>query len=173
MAKLRLRRYREGDHDAVWTLHNLALEDVGAHAGNGPWDDDLHSIERVYIHDGGEFLVGLVGDEVVAIGGLRRSEDGRGQITRMRVHPRFQRRGFGDLVLNRLEDRARELGYEMLHLDTTVHQAGAQAFYRGHGYEETGRTKLGPFEVILLEKRLAADLGGPGRPGGPGGPAAG
>jgi GNAT superfamily N-acetyltransferase len=157
VSSLQIRRYRETDHDAVWALHNVALEEVGAHAGNGPWDEDLHSIERVYLDDRGEFLVGLVEREIVAMGGLRHSEDGRGQITRMRVHPRSQRQGFGRLILERLEARARELGYRTLCLDTTVGQAAAQVFYRGEGYLETGRTRLGPFDVILFEKHLAAD----------------
>ena len=154
MGELRIRGYQDGDHDAVWNLHNLALNEVGAHAGNGPWDDDLHAIRRVYLDSQGEFLVGLADDEIVAMGALRRTDTGRAQITRMRVHPRSQRRGFGHLILERLEDRARELGYDTLHLDTTVEQDAAQAFYRAHGYRETGRTRLGPFRVILFEKRL-------------------
>jgi GNAT superfamily N-acetyltransferase len=157
VSALRIRRYQEADHDAVWALHNIAIEEVGAHAGNGPWDDDMHSITRVYLDDRGEFLVGLVDDEIVAVGGLRRSDDRRGQITRMRVHPLSQRQGFGRLVLERLETRARELGYRTLCLDTTVGQTAARAFYRDEGYLETGRMRLGPFDVILFEKHLAAD----------------
>jgi len=149
-----VRRYRDDDHDAVWELHNLALDSVGAHGGNGPWDDDLHSIPSVYIDAAGEFLVGLVDRDIVAIGALRPSGPGQGEIKRMRVHPRFQRRGFGREILLRLENRARELGYETLHLDTTVGQTAAQALYRRHGYAETRRTQLGRFEVILFAKSI-------------------
>lgn len=67
---LQIRRYRSGDQQAVWELHNLALQQVGAHAGNGPWDGDLHDIERTYIDAGGEFLVGEI--------------DGYGQEVRLR-----------------------------------------------------------------------------------------
>ena len=52
------------------------------------------------------------------------------------------------------ENRARELGYETLHLDTTVGQTAAQALYRNHGYTETRRTQLGRFEVILFAKSI-------------------
>ena len=133
MELLRIRRYDDRDHDAVWDLHNLALIDAGAHAGNGPWDADLHAIERVYLNDRGEFLVGLLDGEIVAMGALRRDGERRGQITRMRVHPRLQRRGFGHRILERLETRARELDYETLFLDTKVEQAAAQSLYRAHG----------------------------------------
>jgi ribosomal protein S18 acetylase RimI-like enzyme len=157
VATFRIRRYREVDHDAVWDLHNLALNEAGAHAGNGPWDDDLHEIPDVYLNAGGEFLVGLVAGEIVAMGALRRSDAHRAQITRMRVHPRSQRKGFGHRILERLESRAQDLSYETLHLDTTVEQTAAQAFYRSHGYTETGRTRLGPFKVILFEKRIGTE----------------
>ena len=153
---LRIRRYRDQDHDAVWALHNLALHDTGAHAGNGPWDEDLHQITAVYIADRGEFLVGVLDGEIVAIGGLCRAGVGKAEIKRMRVDPRFQRRGFGRLVLERLERRARELDYRTLALDTTVGQTAAQAFYQDHGYAEIGRTTFGPFDVILFEKELVS-----------------
>jgi ribosomal protein S18 acetylase RimI-like enzyme len=159
MEPLRIRRYEDRDHDAVWDLHNLALSEAGAHAGNGPWDEDLHEVERVYLDDRGEFLIGLVDGEIVAMGALRRDEDSRAQITRMRVHPRFQRRGFGHAILERLESRSRELGYATLYLDTTVEQDAAQSFYRAHGYKETARTQLGPFQVILFEKHVRPQRG--------------
>ena len=44
-----VRTYHSSDFDEVWYLHNLALNAVGTHAGNGPWDDDLKNIEEVYL----------------------------------------------------------------------------------------------------------------------------
>jgi ribosomal protein S18 acetylase RimI-like enzyme len=138
----------------VWELHNLALNQVGAHAGNGPWDDDLHNIDEVYLKSGGEFLVGCLAGRVVAMGALKRTGERRAQITRMRVHPECQRRGFGQAILSLLEERARELGYHQLHLDTTVQQTAAQELYLKNGYRQTGRTRYGRFEVLLFEKEL-------------------
>ena len=153
---LRIRRYERGDHDAVWALHNRALDDVGAHAGNGPWDDDLHAIEGAYLHDG-EFLVGEVEHRVVAIGALRRSGPARAEVRRMRVAPDVQGRGYGRAMLLRLEERARALGCETLHLDTTAGQVVAQALYRSHGFREVGRGRHGEFDLLLFEKQLGPD----------------
>ena len=152
---LTIRRYEEADHDAVWEVHNVALHQVGAHVGNGPWDDDLHHIEEVYFADGGEFLVGECEGRVVAMGALRRVSDDVAKVTRMRVHPRCQRRGFGQAILERLEARAVELGYATLTLETTVQQTAAQALYRKNSYRETGRTVMHSFVVIVFEKRLS------------------
>lgn len=153
-AGLTFRRYRDADHDAVWALHNLALHDVGAHAGSGAWDDDLHHIPAEYLRAGGEFLVGAVDGRIVAMGGVRRSERGRAEIKRMRVHPDCQRRGIGAVLLARLLDRARELAYRRLYLDTTVGQVAAQKLYRAAGFREAGRTHFAGFEVIRFEKEL-------------------
>ena len=40
--------------------------------------------------------------------------------------------------MNRLEQRARELGLQQLHLDTATNQPDALAFYRALGYAEAG-----------------------------------
>ena len=57
---LRIRRYEPRDKRAVRRLHDDALNEVGAHLGSGPWDDDLDEIESVYLDQGGEFLVGVL-----------------------------------------------------------------------------------------------------------------
>ncbi|MGA3184888.1 MAG: GNAT family N-acetyltransferase [Candidatus Dormibacteria bacterium] len=155
MVDLDVRRYQDGDRVAVWELHNLALHAVGAHAGNGPWDDDLHHIQEVYLDAGGEFLVGLLAGRIVAIGALRRQDEITVELKRMRVNPDLQRRGLGRIVLRRLEERARELGYRRLVLDTTERQVAAIALYRSEGFTETGRGQVFGFPCIFFAKELA------------------
>lgn len=72
----------------------------------------------------------------------------------MRVAPHMQGRGFGRLILTHLERRAKQLGYTLLHLDTTAGQRVAQALYRRHGYHETGREQRDRFQLIFFEKSL-------------------
>jgi len=155
--ELLIRRYRDGDHDAVWELHNLALRAVGAHAGNGVWDDDLHHVSEVYLDGRGEFLVGLLDGRIVAMAALRWHEDATAEVKRMRVHPDVQRRGFGRLLLRRLEERAIELGYRRMVLDTTERQVAAIALYRSEGFVESGRGEVWGFPCIFFAKELVAD----------------
>lgn len=49
---LEIRQYQSADHDTVWKLHNTALHVIGAHAGNGSWDNDFQQIEKVYLNNG-------------------------------------------------------------------------------------------------------------------------
>jgi ribosomal protein S18 acetylase RimI-like enzyme len=152
---LRLRRYEQSDAAVVLRLHHEGMHQAGAHAGDGPWDDDLVTIEATYLQAGGEFLVGELDGEVVAIGALRRIDDPTAEIKRMRVDAGVQRRGFARRLLAALEQRARELGFTRLTLDTTVQQLPARRLYESAGYRETGRARdPRGFELVLYEKRL-------------------
>jgi ribosomal protein S18 acetylase RimI-like enzyme len=150
-----VRRFEAGDAHAVRELHDLALTAAGAHLGRGPSDEDLDAVAATYLDDGGEFLVGLCDGRLVAIGALRHVTDAVGELKRMRVQPAFQRRGLARLMLARLEDRARELGYRKLRLDTTIIQTAAQRLYQSAGYREVGRGQLDGSEVVYFEKTLA------------------
>jgi GNAT superfamily N-acetyltransferase len=154
---LAIRRYEPSDHDVVLGLHKIALGAVNSDAGDGPWDDDLNQIEEVYLSGGGEFLVGLVEDRVVAMGALRRSSEFRGEIKRMRVHPDYQRQGFGQAILMALEERAKEFAYRALHLDTTTLQEAARHLYAKNGYVAIGSGQAHGFDLIFYEKRLVSN----------------
>jgi hypothetical protein len=65
---VRIPRCQLADQQPVWDLHHIALREVGAHLGTGPWDDDLCDIERLYLDGTGEFLVGELNGEIVAMG---------------------------------------------------------------------------------------------------------
>src|SRR5262249_7004930 len=148
-----IRGYQQADHDAVGALHKLALQDTGADLGDGPWDDDLSQIEHVYLNHQGEFLVGVFDGRIVAMGALRRTTAERAEIMRMRVHPDFQRRGFGQMILEALEARALALGYIVLHLDTLTVRVAAQHLYRKNGFKQLEKTRvIQDFTVICFEK---------------------
>ena len=138
-----------------YDVHNLALRQVDAHPGSGQWDQDLHHIEAEYVATGGEFLVGVTGECVVAMGALKRHTDRCAEITRMRVHPDVQRRGLGAQLLEALERCARQRGVTTLRVETTAKQKAALRLYTGKGYREKSRrlhVLHGPFEVVALEK---------------------
>jgi GNAT superfamily N-acetyltransferase len=156
-----IRRYQPADREAVWSLHNLSLRQAGVHAGDGPWDDDLRQIETAYLANGGDFIVGTIAERIVVMGALRRQTAEVAEVTRMRVHPDVQGRGFGRAILLHLEARARRLGYTTLVLDTTPAQHAALALYCSHGFAEVGQGPIpgmpaGMPPAIFLAKRLTS-----------------
>ena len=152
---LDIRRYQSADRDSVWELHNAAIGPTGAHLGSDAWYDDVLHIEEVYLQNGGEYLVGEYEGQVVAMGALKRTTAERAEVKRMRVSPAYQGRGFGQAILEVLEQKAKELGYTTLHLDTGVTMVAAQKLYRKNGYQETSRGSIADVDVIFFEKSIA------------------
>ena len=153
---LEIRRYQDADNPAVLELHRRALEATGAYFP-GKWNDDLADIQNHYLNDGGEFLVGTLDGKIVCMGAFRRKSGTLAEIKRMRVLPEYQRRGFGQAILNQLEEKASQLGYTELCLDTTTLQIAAQKMYGKNGFTATGRGQVPPFEVIYYHKSLNAE----------------
>jgi GNAT superfamily N-acetyltransferase len=171
---LRIRRYRPADHGVVLALHREGLAQVGLRPGDGVYyDHDFFRMEDIYLRNDGEFLVGELGDGIVAMGGLRRADLIPGgharafggyapgapaldavEMVRLRVLPAVQRRGYGAAVVRALEERAAEYGYRVLRADTTELQAPALALYRKFGWTETRRETIGGIVNIYLEKPL-------------------
>jgi N-acetylglutamate synthase-like GNAT family acetyltransferase len=92
---LELRQFRGADEIAVQRLHGEAQDGIEPPA-------DLSAIPDAYLAAGGDFLVGEVDGQLVAMGALRRVSASSAEIKRMRVHPRWQGRGFGRELLDRL-----------------------------------------------------------------------
>lgn len=84
----------------------------------------------------GTFLVGYEDERPIAIGGLRRLDDGVCEIKRMYVVPSARSRGAGRALLAALEDAARELGYERVRLDAGPEQRHSRFLFAAAGYAE-------------------------------------
>ncbi|MFI7424282.1 GNAT family N-acetyltransferase [Nonomuraea sp. NPDC049684] len=153
---LKIRRYRWSDLDTILALHRICLAEVGLQPGDGVYyDDDFPRIQEIYLACGGDFIVGETGSRVVAMGGLKPVDRETAEVCRLRVHPDFQRRGYGGAMLSALEDRALELGFSSLRGDTTLNQGAALALYARQGWRELSRRQVGDLVVIYGEKRLA------------------
>lgn len=149
---LEVRRFEAADAQAVREVHHLASTEAGADLGRADRTEGFDS--TTYVDDGGECLVGLCDGRLVATGALRHVTDKVAELERITVHPSFQRRGFARLILIRLEDRARELGYRRLRLHTTVTQTAAQRLCQTAGYRQVARGQLAGAEVVYFARSM-------------------
>jgi N-acetylglutamate synthase-like GNAT family acetyltransferase len=162
---LKIRRYKPGDNQSVKELHragNAQMAEMLTEAERkemlsltaASLGTDLDDIKGAYINNGGDFLVGLEGKEIVAIGAIRKYTDTCGELKRLRVRRDRQRNGYGETMFRRLIERGKELGYRELILDTLTADTAAQRLFKKCGFAEVRREKHGPFNLSTWEKKL-------------------
>ncbi|QHW35151.1 GNAT family N-acetyltransferase [Paenibacillus rhizovicinus] len=151
---MKIRRYSTADHDDIWRLHLLVIAAAGVEPTHQHYHDIFH-IEEQYLSSGGDFLVGTAqSGMVVAMGGLKKLDFDTAEIKRLRVHPDYQQRGYGQRILSRLEDRAAELGFNHIYLDALTNQLGAKKLFTNNGYAHRGASVIDGFWVNAYEKTL-------------------
>jgi GNAT superfamily N-acetyltransferase len=102
----------------------------------------------------GAFLVGYEDERPVAIGGVRRLEDGVCEIKRMYVVPDARSRGAGRALLAALEAAARGLGYERVRVDSGPAQQHSRALFADAGYSEITQYNTNHIADYFAEKAL-------------------
>lgn len=100
---------------------------------------------------GGAYLVGFVADEPACGGGIKDLGEGRAELKRMYVAPRFRGRGLAGRLLESLEGLARELGYSAIRLDSWSPSKG---LYLAAGYHEIPDYNGNPHAESWFEKPL-------------------
>jgi len=151
---MRLIRYQPEHKEPMLALHRSAIEGFVLGISQQQDEADLMSVEEVYLHSRGEFLLGFIGERLVAMGGFKRMSEGSAELRRMRIAGDLQGQGCGTLMLLELERRAFQSGIRTLCLETAERRPLTLKFYRKHGYRETGRGFYGAVETIQFSKTL-------------------
>ncbi|WP_438447540.1 GNAT family N-acetyltransferase [Gorillibacterium sp. sgz5001074] len=125
-------------------IRRVDTKDRDLHGLIAKLDEDLYRrypADEVFVLDFNDpdiaevrFIVAYDGERPVGCGAIRPLDDEAVELKRFYVEPEVRRRGVAARMLAFLEDMARELGYEILRLETGTEQPEANAFYQKHGY---------------------------------------
>jgi GNAT superfamily N-acetyltransferase len=150
---MELRRVRPGDPVVAPLVQGLTME-YQSRYGDG---DEMVSVDaEEFEPPNGLFVVVLEHGVTVAGGALRRLSADTGEIKRMWTAPDHRRTGLATVVLDALEDAARELGYDYIRLETGPAQPEARSLYEQRGY--TRIPTYGPYDqATAFEHRLRAE----------------
>jgi N-acetylglutamate synthase-like GNAT family acetyltransferase len=80
------------------------------------------------------FLVVRYEGKMVGCGAIKPWEHSAAEVKRVYVTPSYRRKGIGKLIMEGLETKVRELGYESLFLETADRQRDALEMYSRLGY---------------------------------------
>ena len=151
---LEIRQVRGDDQEAV---ELVAAMEAWIRESLGPTDGRTSTVTAAeMVPPDGAFVVVVEDGRPVAGGGVRRLDDGVGEIKRMFVLPQARGRGHGRRLLEGLEAAARELGYRRLRLDTAASMTTALAMYRRAGYREIADYNGNTYAAFWGEKELVS-----------------
>jgi N-acetylglutamate synthase-like GNAT family acetyltransferase len=134
-----VRRAREEDCEGIWRVHMRAIREI---AESHYTSDEIeawasprkpeHYIESI---KNKEFYVVEGDGTVVGFGTLNQKQN---EIEAVYVSPEAARRGVGKAILQKLEERAKDLGIKSLKMDASLN---AVPFYECAGYESQREMK--------------------------------
>jgi GNAT superfamily N-acetyltransferase len=110
------------------------------------FDQELQHFATEYAAPTGAFILAEDEGQYLACIGLRRFSDHAGEIKRLYVAPAARGRGLGRVLVERIIDAARQIGYRSLLLDTLPFMKEAQALYLALGFQPTTAYRFNPIE---------------------------
>jgi len=156
---LTIRVYRDDDHDQVVRLNAYGLAAAGVPVDVDVYAGDLDTITTTYLTGRATMLVGELDGQVVAMGALRYIDELTCEITRMRVDPSAQGRGYGKQILTALEEHAQRFGYHHAVLLTGPDQHPAIDLYQANGYTIAATESHRGIAGVRMRKQLDVDHG--------------
>lgn len=118
-------------------------------------EEELANPFSRYAPPNGVIAVGYWNDDVCGIGALQDHGGGTCELKRIFVRPEFRRRGIARAISEYLIDRARQLGYNTIWLDTLRRLDAAVNLYQLLGFVEVRSAIEGPGRhLVVMERSL-------------------
>lgn len=119
------------------------------------FEEELKSLPGKYSEPEGSIVLALVGEKPAGCAALRRITEQICEMKRLYVRDEFRGVGLGRELADRIIERAKELDYKYIRLDTLPTMERAQDMYRDMGFYEIEPYIFNPVEgTKYLEKKL-------------------
>lgn len=117
--------------------------------------EELVDLRRLYAPPDGCLFLAIFGDQCVGCVASRRLDGHMCEMKRLYVSPRFRNRGIGKRLAEAVIERARDIGYLRMRLDTVPSMERARALYHSLGFREIQPYRLNPIEgAVFMERDL-------------------
>ena len=101
------------------------------------FDDELKNLPGAYAPPSGRLLLAVQGGQIAGCIALRKLESSICEMKRLYVRPAHRGKGLGRILVDRVIEEARSIGYERMRLDTvSSSMQDAIALYRKRGFKE-------------------------------------
>ena len=131
-----LRLATNSDVEAIKTLVFQVLAEFGLKPDSSSTDRDIDNIEKHYTHRNGLFYVIEDNQQVIATMGVYQLEASICELRKMYLLPDYRGTGIGKRLLELAIDKAKQLGYQRMELETASPLKTAVALYQSYGFKE-------------------------------------
>ena len=119
------------------------------------FEKEVAALPGAYSDPDGCILLAFQDAEVAGCVALRRLEPGIGEMKRLYVKPKFQKRGMGRALANAVIEKAAQFGYPKIRLDTVPTMQAAIQMYRSMGFYSIAPYRENPISgASYLEKEI-------------------
>ena len=119
------------------------------------FEDELTILPKMYGTPAGALFLAETEGEYIGAVGLRQIENEYTcEVKRMYIRPGFQGKGIGKKFMENLFEKARQLNYKTIKLDTLgPKMPAAVGLYKSFGFKETTPYNFNPYEGVLYFER--------------------
>ena len=119
------------------------------------FDEELINLETIYSAPDGLLLLAFYDEQIAGCVAVRKLAAGVCEMKRLFVKPEFQGFGIGKNLVAAIVEKARELHYQRMRLDTLPAMAKAQKMYASFGFEKIAAYRYNPDpNTVFMELSL-------------------
>lgn len=146
----------ETDLEAVRRLFRAYVESLDFDLDFQDFEQELEVLPEPYDAPDGVILLAEIDDTPVGVVALKPlDEEGICEMKRLYVVPEARNQGIGRALAAAIVEEAREMGYDVMRLDTVASMTPARRLYRSLGFEERSPYYHNPLEdAVYMERSL-------------------
>lgn len=113
------------------------------------YDEELMHLDKKYGLPYGRLYLAYCGGELAGCIGLRRIDAWNCEMKRLYVRPQFRGRKIGHMLIRKIVEDAKEIGYEHMLLDTLPFLESAIHMYKNYGFYEIESYNDSPMDTSI------------------------
>jgi len=145
------------DQDKILALIEKILKEYDLSISPSETDKDLSDIHHYYFKNNGLFEILEENGALIGTYGLYAISKAVCELRKMYLLPSHQGKGLGKLIMDRAIQKAKELGYKTMILETNQKLDKAVGLYKKYGFIEYQPDHLSDRCDIAMKKELSTD----------------